>query len=365
MSQITGDLLIAISKQLPRVFSDFNGELGWTISSLTKEPTVDGEIYNIDVALVRIENTQLEFHITDKDLKKWNQHILDDHGPKYGMKGMMLSNVDLNENVKIRIERFNSNEPFIVTKVEASYMNSSPDKYRVQYISAGLGTKASGYPEFDSRYEDLLDRVAISMKEKLINELPLSSYQLIKLDVVNNWLDEDTFNALNKSSDSYQSAIKSVSEAIVDLDEMSDMMTTLNQKEFFVKESEAVVAKEEGRNVITADKLDYYLSNIHTYERIRKMYQSLPDKVKRIRHNEAAKAVMILSQSLISSGVTQSTELEILNREASTIAASAYKSEREATYHGLINRILNRILSLQESLHQLKNAYESFLIEDK
>lgn len=362
MSQITGDLLIALSKQLPRVFSEIDCDVIWSINSLEKEPTVSGEIYNIDVSISRLENVSVPFQLTETILDRWNHKLLREHAAKFNNQGMMMGSVDVNEKVKIRIERMTSYDQFKVTQVSTSYAKSNPDSYRFQYISAGLGSKASGYPEFDSRHEDIIDVVNDNVQVLLQNKLPVSVYQLMKIEVTNNWLDSSTFDPLGKSSVNYEDALTTIKKMIEDLDSNFDVYQNIARKEI-VNNKEYSQAIEEGRNAISPERLEYILQNgtNPVYERTLKLTSQLQGKVSRIRHNEAAQAVKLLSQSLISSVFTQINELKMFDYDLATSVGASAKAERQDTLIATMENAQSRLQSSIDMLIKLKEAYEMFI----
>lgn len=362
MSQITGDLLIALSKQLPKVFSELKGDISWSVRSLEKEPTVDGEIYNIDVALLRWENAIIPFKLTTKDLEKWNHKLLTEHATKKGMTGSMTTNIDLYDSISIRIERYNSYQPFSVTRVEPSYLKDTSSNYKVMYISAGIGNNmASGYPEFDSRYEDLVDRVALEANHILREELDVNRYKNIKLEVLNNWLDDTTFDALEKSTSNYTSAIKSLNLAIDKVEEEIEFIDALKSREFVAKEKEANDLREQGHVVITHNELNRYLSLTSTYSDVLKIVLSLTDKVSRIKHNEAAQSVKLLSQTLVTTATAQVRELSIQNDSLADSVIAYTVVERSEIYRELMTQLSSRLNTLLTTLVTLLDSYQLFV----
>lgn len=356
MSQITGDLLIALSKELPRVFSNLPFELSWSIHSLEKEPTVDGEIYNIKVSLQRADSIIVPFEIDPATLTRWNHALLTEHAQKANNRGCMTGSADLNDSVNLRIERMSSSHPFNVTRVERSMSKHDGSSYKFHYLSAGLGTKASGYPEFDSRHEDVLDSVKSNLQSMLDNLLPDTSFKAMKIDVSNNWLDESVFDELSKS------AIPRLKATCKDLEENFDIYEVLSHKQQ-VTLAQLAKAREAGENVVSFDELDSILVGGVDPSIVRaiKVIMSLTDQVSRIRHVEAGRAVKLLSQSLILTALTQATEFRAFNSGIGASISSSESATRDEMYVSILKNAMSKLDTLITTLVNLTSAYELFV----
>lgn len=354
MSHITGDLLIAISKSLPRVFSNLPGSMSWSVSSLEKEPTIDGEIYNVEITLLRMENMIIPIVIDQNIINSWNHKLLTEHAVKYKNRATIQANIQLNDIVRLRIERPNQYVPFTVSNVSMTHEGSRP-QYDIFYISAGMGEKATGYPEFDSRHEDLFELIHHGVLDILNKELPKDVYKLLKIEVSNNWLDSSTFEELKKS------AIVAVQKLLDGLEEEYEMIETLTQRTFIANENEMLKAKENGENVISRDQLRKYLEASTIYEKIDHDLMHMDNKVNKIRHNEAAQAVKTLSQSLVTSARIQNNETHTYQVSIAETVAAAEIADRNDVYVAMMNALLVKIKAIYETLIALKNSYDMFI----
>lgn len=361
MSHITGDLLLALSKSLPRAFSEIQGELNWAVSEIEQEPTIDGEIFNVKVNLIRVNDEKVTFPFTKETAALFENDLISRHQADSSKKGQatMQCHIDLYETLTLRVERMKSTDPFGVTRVDSSIDKHDGSKYRVHYISAGLGESATGYPQFDASYHLVTDLVAKSYNAQLRDKLKPTALRNLTIEVNNNWLDESTFEPLQKGIDW-------ITLAISELAEDADTLKYIARHQF-ITEAELDKATRQGQVVeapITEAKINHYLYH-NSYSRVSGYCDKIADAAMRVQHNEAIQSIRSMSHSLISTIKSHLAELDATCSEMGSAILAMRRENRQEYMEDRMDAFGQKLRSVYHMLLEIQKSYQMFINSTK